>query len=259
MELKEEIMKKKNSFDTRKMTIIGVLGGISIVLGLTPLGFIPIGPTRATIMHIPVIIGAIMEGPIVGGFVGLIFGLSSMFQAVSNPTPVSFVFLNPLVSILPRILIGIVTHYVYSGFKKIGKKSTLILLNSIWVGIIAYLIYGIYSNIVDGINIWSLIMNIILIFITTSFIYFTDTKLKDSELDIIISSIIGSLINTVGVLSAIYVFHGKTFVEKLGMDPAMTRSIVLGIGFTNGIPEAIIGIIITVSVITALKKIRKDS
>ncbi len=46
------------------MAIVGVLGGLSIALGLTPLGFIPVGgPTRATIMHIPVIIGGILEGP----------------------------------------------------------------------------------------------------------------------------------------------------------------------------------------------------
>ena len=76
----------------RRIVIIGLLGGFTAVLGMTPLGFIPVGPTRATIMHLPVIIGAIMEGPIVGGLVGLIFGLFSMFQAVTNPTPVSFVF-----------------------------------------------------------------------------------------------------------------------------------------------------------------------
>lgn len=256
MELKEEIMKKKNSFDIRKMTIIGVLGAISIILGLTPIGFIPIGPTKATIMHIPVIIGAIMEGPVVGGLVGLIFGLSSMFQAYTNPTPVSFVFMNPFVSILPRVLIGIVTHYVYKGFKRIGKKSTLILLNIIWIGIIIYLLRGIRSNFVDGVNIWSVAINVILTLITASFLYFTDTRLKDSDLDIIISSILGSLTNTIGVLSAIYVFHGKAFVDKLGLDTNMTKNIIFGIGLTNGIPEAIIGIIITVSVITGLRRTR---
>lgn len=256
MELKEEIMKKKKGFNIQKMTIVGVLGGISIILGLTPLGFIPIGPTRATIMHVPVIIGAIMEGPVVGGLVGLIFGLSSMFQAFSNPTPISFVFLNPFVSILPRILIGIVTHYAYSGIKKIGKKNTLVFLNIIWTGIIFYLLHGIYSNIVDKDSIWSIVMNIVLLTIIISFVYFTDTKLKDSELDIIISSILGSLTNTIGVLGTIYIFHGKAFVDKLGLDPDLTRNIIFGIGVTNGIPEAIVGIIITISVITALKRTR---
>ena len=90
-------MNNNSKFSVRKLAIIGVLGAISAVLGMTPLGFIPVGPTRATIMHIPVIIGAIMEGPIVGALVGLIFGIFSIFQAVTNPTPISFVFLNPLV------------------------------------------------------------------------------------------------------------------------------------------------------------------
>jgi uncharacterized membrane protein len=85
-------MSKIKGFTARKIVITGVLGAISAVLGLTPLGFIPVGVTRATIMHIPVIIGAITEGPTVGGLVGLIFGLFSIFQAIANPTPVSFVF-----------------------------------------------------------------------------------------------------------------------------------------------------------------------
>ena len=87
------MLKEKGFFSLRKMVIIALLGAISVVLGMTPIGFIPVGPTRATIMHIPVIIGAIMEGPIVGAFVGLIFGLFSIYQALTTPTPVSFVFL----------------------------------------------------------------------------------------------------------------------------------------------------------------------
>ncbi|MCC0628322.1 MULTISPECIES: ECF transporter S component [unclassified Clostridioides] len=99
--------------NVRKMTIIGVLSAISIMLSMTPLGFIPVGPTKATIMHIPVIIGAIMEGPIVGGAIGFIFGISSLLNAIINPTVTSFVFINPLVSILPRVMIGVLAYYVY--------------------------------------------------------------------------------------------------------------------------------------------------
>ena len=67
--------------DVRKMAIIGVLAAISIMLSMTPLGFIPIGPTNATIMHIPVIIGAILEGPVVGIVVGFIFGATSLIKS----------------------------------------------------------------------------------------------------------------------------------------------------------------------------------
>ncbi|MEJ8552850.1 ECF transporter S component [Tepidibacter sp. Z1-5] len=140
------------SLSTRKMTVIGMLGAVSIVLGMTPLGFIPIGPTKATIMHIPVIIAAMIEGPLVGAIVGLIFGIFSMIQSITSPTVVSFVFWNPLVSVVPRILIGIVSYYSYASIKKIIKNDTLAvaftgaigtLTNTVGVLFMIYMLYGV--------------------------------------------------------------------------------------------------------------------
>lgn len=99
---------------TRKMVIAGMLGGVAIVLGATGLGFIPV-PTpvgKATIMHIPVILAAILEGPVVGAFTGLIFGLYSFLS------PTGAVPADPFVRILPRILIGITSYYAYWVFKR---------------------------------------------------------------------------------------------------------------------------------------------
>lgn len=108
------------------MTVIGVLSAISIMMSMLPfIGYIPIGPTKATIMHIPVIIGAIVEGPVVGATIGLIFGLTSLWNAVTQPVLLSPLFINPLVSVLPRILIGIISYYVYQGIYKISKKVYL--------------------------------------------------------------------------------------------------------------------------------------
>ncbi len=249
---------QESKLNLRKIVIIGVLGAISIVLGMTPIGFIPIGPTRATIMHIPVIIGAIMEGPIVGGFIGLIFGLFSIYQALTNPTPVSFVFLNPLVSVIPRILIGIVTYYVYNTLKNLGKKKTLVLLYIIWLGIIGYLIYGIFMNIknIQNTELWTIIMNVILLILTITLAYLTHVKFKEKALDVIISSAIGTITNTVGVLTMIYLFYAERFVEALGGDVTTARKVIVSIGITNGIPEAIIAIIIVTSVVGALKNRR---
>lgn len=104
---------------TRKMAIAGMLGGLSVVLSVTPfLGFIPLpflGGVSATIMHIPVIIGAITAGPMVGLFVGLIFGVSSFLRA----TPAFFA--DPLVSILPRLFIGLTAYGAY----KLTKNSII--------------------------------------------------------------------------------------------------------------------------------------
>lgn len=122
-------LRQKKKTDVRRMAIIGVLSAISIMLSMTPLGFIPIGPTNATIMHIPVIIGAIIEGPLVGITVGFIFGATSLLKALTMPTITSFAFVNPLVSVLPRMLIGIVAYYVY----KLTIKFTKNVFVSGWI------------------------------------------------------------------------------------------------------------------------------
>ncbi len=136
-----EKVKSYNSI--RKMAVTSMLAAISILLGSTPLGFIPIGPTKATIMHLPVIIGAIVEGPIVGIGIGLIFGIFSMIQAWMAPTITSFVFLNPLVAVLPRMVIGITAYYTYKATKKSSLSAAVgTLTNTAGVLGMIYLIYG---------------------------------------------------------------------------------------------------------------------
>lgn len=105
---------------TRKIVITGVLGAISILLGLTRLGFIP-WPTGAslTIMVVPVIIGAIIEGPWVGMGIGLIFGVFSMIQAAVAPNgPTDVWFTNPLLAVVPRLIIGPVSWVVWKALQK---------------------------------------------------------------------------------------------------------------------------------------------
>ena len=90
---------------TRKLVITGVMGAITVLLGVTHWGFIPwFGGISLTIMHVPVIIAAILEGPIVGLGVGFIFGIFSLIQAAVAPTsPADVWFTNPLLSIVPRL------------------------------------------------------------------------------------------------------------------------------------------------------------
>lgn len=135
--------KVKSFSSVRKMVVTGMLAAVSILLGSTPLGFIPIGPTKATIMHLPVIIGAVMEGPLVGVGIGLIFGIFSMIQATMAPTLTSFVFLNPLVAILPRVLIGLTAYYTYKMTKSAAVSAAAgTLTNTIGVLGMIYLLYG---------------------------------------------------------------------------------------------------------------------
>lgn len=117
--------RSKRKTATKKIVMIGMLSGISIFLGVTGLGFIRLPFLNATIMHLPVIIGAIIEGPIVGMAVGLCFGLFSMYQAITAPTITSFVFLNPIIALIPRILIGVTTYYSYKFLEKKFKKLSV--------------------------------------------------------------------------------------------------------------------------------------
>ena len=138
--------------NVRRMAVISVLSAISIVLSMIPfVGYIPLGPVKATIMHVPVIIGAVIEGPLVGAAVGLIFGLTSLFKAFTEPSITSFCFMNPIISVLPRILIGVVSYYVYKLIYKISKRVYLSgfvagvlgsLTNTIGVMGLIYVIYA---------------------------------------------------------------------------------------------------------------------
>ena len=112
-----------SSSKTRRLVLIGALGGISIFLGISGLGLIRLPIFSLTIMHVPVIIGALLEGPIVGIAVGLIFGLFSMYQNITAPGLTSFIFWNPIVALIPRMLIGIVAYYSFKLLKSKIKST----------------------------------------------------------------------------------------------------------------------------------------
>jgi uncharacterized membrane protein len=102
---------------TRQVVVAGVVGGVALFLGATRLGLIPVPIPligNATIMHIPAIVGGVLEGPVVGILAGLIFGIFSFLYAESP------VFANPLVAILPRLLIGVVAWAVFVGLRRLS-------------------------------------------------------------------------------------------------------------------------------------------
>lgn len=102
------------SFGTRQIVVAGILGGIAIFLGVTQFGFIPVPNVsgRATILHLPAIVGGVLEGPVVGVLAGLIFGIFSWLEPIVPPLR------NPLVSVFPRLFIGVVSWAVFVGLRR---------------------------------------------------------------------------------------------------------------------------------------------
>ena len=82
VERKEAKKEKKSGITIRELTIIGLLAGITIALGLSGYGIIPLGPLNVTTLHVPTLIGAIVEGPKVGAFVGFIFGCPNILNSL---------------------------------------------------------------------------------------------------------------------------------------------------------------------------------
>lgn len=112
---------------TKDLIMYAMFIAIEMMLVFIPfLGYIPIGPLRATTLHIPVIIAGVILGKKGGSIIGLIFGLSSLFYNTVSPTVTSFVFspfisgsiLSAVVAIVPRVLIGFVSGIIFEQFSK---------------------------------------------------------------------------------------------------------------------------------------------
>lgn len=110
-----------SNFNTREITLTAVLTAVILVLGFIPnLGYVSISPMVGfTTIHIPVFIGAYFGSRKVGGFLGLVFGLTSLFVAFTRPVGMlDPIFTNPLVSVLPRFLVGFFAYDVLQFIKK---------------------------------------------------------------------------------------------------------------------------------------------
>ncbi|WP_425447337.1 ECF transporter S component [Dethiothermospora halolimnae] len=116
---------------TREFVLMGLLIAISVLLDVLPIGTLRLPVINATIAHIPTIIGGIVLGPYVGGIVGLFFGLSSLLRNLTQPTSVlAFAFINPLVSVVPRVLVGIISYYVYVAIKRLLNENLGIIIGA---------------------------------------------------------------------------------------------------------------------------------
>lgn len=107
---------------TKNMAFMSLFIAIELLMVMVPfLGFIPIGPLRATTLHIPVIIAGMTLGKEKGAGIGLVFGLSSLLINTISPTVTSFVFspfisgsiMSALIAVIPRMLIGYVSGWIY--------------------------------------------------------------------------------------------------------------------------------------------------
>lgn len=129
---------------TRNISLLSLFIAIELLMIAVPfLGYIPIGPLRATTLHIPVLIAGIVLGKKQGMILGLIFGMSSVIINTIQPTLTSFVFspfisgsfLSLLIAIIPRMLIGYLAGLVYEKLK--DKHQSIAIITGSLIGSLA--------------------------------------------------------------------------------------------------------------------------
>ncbi len=137
---------KKQRHDTRWMVSVALMAAIVILLANTPLGMIQLPIIKATTVHIPVIIGAVLLGPLAGAILGGVFGVCSMISNTVAPTLLSFAFSPFLAEDLAgalktlwiavgcRVLIGVVAGWLWIGLRKLRLSPWIALPVTGFVG-----------------------------------------------------------------------------------------------------------------------------
>ncbi|MGN0796144.1 MAG: ECF transporter S component [Christensenellales bacterium] len=111
---------RKKWFDTKQIAIIALLLAMMIIFAFVPINIA--GTSIAVLPLIAIFIACQVEGGKVGFFMGFAFGMLSLISAIAVPQILSPVFYNPMVSVVPRLLIGITTYFSYVGLRKGFKR-----------------------------------------------------------------------------------------------------------------------------------------
>lgn len=195
----------------QRMTITAMLTALIIILVYTPLGMITLGPISTTFAHIPVIIGLLAEGPVVGLILAFVFGLASLIRAYIAPTGLlSIFFQDPLVAILPRMLFPLAAWGVSFLLRKL----------------------------------------------------LSDTKAM-RRLNWAISGFFASLTHTAFVLFSLYLLHAQGLIEKINESNlglylnAPGRLLFYAVALPNGIPEALVTMILTPAILAAITAMKR--
>ena len=205
-------------YSTMSMVQVAIFGAIICIMAFTPfLGYIPLGFTRATIIHIPVIIASLLMGPKKGGVLGFVFGLTSFINNTINPTATSFVF-------TPFYSVGEISGGIWS--------VIICFVPRILVGVVPYFVYKLVLRFVSE-----------------------DTRKKGvSSVGLVLAGVTGALVNTLLVMNLIFIFYGDAYIEASGKAAALGYTFIVSVIGINGVPEAIIAGILTLCIGKVLLK-----
>jgi uncharacterized membrane protein len=241
------------------------------------LGYIPLVVINATIIHIPVILGALFCGPKKGGFLGFLFGLTSFIKNTVMPTSLSAfvfspvlaagvvgtsgVFRSAFICFVPRILVGVVPYFVYVGVKKLlssGQKNVWSVILNLLIAIFLIIGANAFIQKVSGtgsvfIGIVPCVMVGVVVFAALT-VY---TAKKSQNISAFIyAGVLGSMVNTLLVMGGIFVLYKDAYAEALSIKPEAVLGVIGGVISFNGVIEAIVASIIVAAIGAVLIRIK---
>lgn len=269
-------MSKTKSYE---LVLTALFTAIIIIMAFTPLGYIPLVVINATIIHIPVILGAVFCGPKKGAFLGFVFGMTSFIKNTIMPASLSAFVFSPvlassvvgpsgiikstIICFVPRILVGIIPYFVYKGIvkmvsgekKKVGRFVCNFAISVLLiVALHAFLVRMITADYADIVG-WITGIAMAVIFLAVA-----ETAVKGKEgafLGYVYAGVTGALINTLLVMPMIYIFYKEAYAKALSIDAGAVMGVIFGVISFNGIIEAVVAAILVAAIGMALSKIKR--
>jgi uncharacterized membrane protein len=262
---------------TYELVLTALFTAIIVIMAFTSLGYIPLVVINATIIHIPVILGALFLGPKKGAFLGFVFGLTSFinntFRAATasafvfspvlayNVVGVSGIFKSLYICFVPRILVGVVPYFVFILIRKIvkGERQTgRIAVNAIasvilFVSVRAFLsrlfpeVLGAVVCTVIGLAAGAALMAVLTI---------SGRGKGSANIAFGYAGLAGAFTNTLFVMSGIFFLYRDAYAEAVGVAGEAVLDVIMGVVTFNGIIEAVVAAIIVAGVGLALTRVK---
>ncbi len=262
---------------TYELVLTALFTAIIIIMAFTPLGYIPLVVINATVIHIPVILGALFLGPKKGAFLGFVFGLTSFinntFKAATasafvfspvlaaNVIGISGVFKSMYICFVPRILVGIIPYFVYILIRNLLKseqKVWRVVINAVVSIILGISVRAFISNLTKD-NTAGMIAAIaglgvgIVLFVLLTVVI---RKKASATVALAYAGMTGAFTNTLFVMSGIFILYKDAYAQALGIAGDAVIDVIMGVVSFNGIMEATVAAILIAGVGLALMQVK---
>ena len=262
---------------TYELVLMALFTAIIVIMAFTPLGYIPLVVINATIIHIPVILGALFLGPKKGAFLGFVFGLTSFinntFKAATasafvfspvlayNVVGVSGIFKSLYICFVPRILVGVVPYFVYILIRRALKseqKTARIVVDAaasliLFISVRAFLIRLLPETVTPLIcTLIGFLAGVVLMVVLTV----SGSRKGSANIALAYAGLAGAFTNTLFVMSGIFILYKDAYAQAVGVAGEAVLDVIMGVVTFNGIVEAVVAAIIVAGVGYALTRVK---